>query len=171
MGRALTQRSEKKIDRIEDRLSGIEDVLQALASKLGNLDTLRDSTETSSQSRPNRAETGKSSGPTTVAATPAPFEGETTLHGQSDYAREFLARVVGSTPSIGQNAEIKSALSALGELAAQQSQDAASAIPLVNRSLREIDPGKLDRPPWDVMIHVLDNATSMGTSICWHDCC
>lgn len=94
------------------------------------------------------------------ATTPAPFEGETTINSQSDYAREYLARVVGSTPSIGQNAEIKSALIALGELATQQGPNTASAVPLVNRSLRELDPEKLDRPPWDTVSHVLDKAMS-----------
>ncbi|KAJ4364697.1 hypothetical protein N0V83_009294 [Neocucurbitaria cava] len=107
--RLLTKRSEKKIDRIEDRLSGIENVLEALASKLGNLDLRGDSAESSSQSRSSRT------GAIADTGTPAPFEGETTINSQSDYAREFLAQAVGSTPSIGHNAEVKSALAALEE--------------------------------------------------------
>ena len=39
----LTYHSEKKIDRIEDRLAGIENVLAALASRLGNLDLQKES--------------------------------------------------------------------------------------------------------------------------------
>ncbi|CAO2653775.1 Nn.00g031860.m01.CDS01 [Neocucurbitaria sp. VM-36] len=162
LGRRLTPHSEKKIDRIEDRLASIENVLEALSSKLGNLDIRGDSAETSSQSRSSRVGTGRSPGVVAEAATPAPFEGETAINSQSDYAREFLAKAVGSTPSIGHNAEIKSALTALEELVTQQGHN-ASENPLINRSLASCDPGKLDRPPWDIVSDVLDKATKYPT--------
>lgn len=158
--RKLTFRSEKKIDRIEDRLAGIENVLESLASKLGDLDLRRDSVETSSHSRSSRIGTGKSPGTLTEPATPAPFEGETTLNSQSDYAREFLAQAVDSTPSIGQNAEIKSALSALGDMVNQQSQSASTANSFLDRALADIDHENLGRPPWSAVTSVLDQAAS-----------
>jgi len=153
--------SERKIDRIEDRLTGIEGVLERLTTKLSNLDIHRESTETSSQSRSSRVgATGRSPGDATDAATPAPFEGETAINIQSDYARELLAQAVDRTPSIGQNADIRAALTALGELVNQQGQNTASSNPLINRSFAEIDPSDLEKPPWAEMINALDNAMS-----------
>ncbi|KAF1850792.1 uncharacterized protein K460DRAFT_361562 [Cucurbitaria berberidis CBS 394.84] len=157
----ISEEYEKKIDRIEDRLSSIENVLGALASKLGNLDIRGASTETSSQPRLTRVGSGKSPGAVAEAVTPAPFEGETTMNSQSDYAREFVARAVGSTPSIGQDAEIRSALTALGELVTQQ--NAASANSIVNRPLADFDAETLDRPPWDAVGHTLLEATKYTT--------
>lgn len=159
----ISEEYEKKIDRIEDRLAGIENVLESLASKLGDLDIRRDSVENSSHSRSSRVGTGKSPGTLTEPATPAPFEGETALNSQSDYARELLAQVVGRTPSIGQNAEIKSALNALEELVTQQGQNTATAGPLINRALADINHENLERPPWSAVALVLDKATKYPT--------
>lgn len=156
--------SEKKIDRIEDRLAGIEYVLESLATKLGDLDIRRDFTDNSSQSRSSRKGVGKSPGPLTEAPTPAPFEGETAMDSQSGYVQEFLAKAVDSTPSIGQNAEVKSALLALNDLVTRQGHAAAPTTPsshaLINRSLAEIDPENLEKPPWETVSDVLDNAYS-----------
>lgn len=159
--------SEKKIDRIEDRLSGIENALARLASKLGDLDLQNDSTERSSQSRPSRVGSRGRSGKspmTTEATTPAPFEGETATNRQSGYARELLTKVVGNTPSIGQNEEVKSALSALGELVTRQGHVTVSTTStthsLINRSLSDVDAGKLERPPWPAVKEMLERALS-----------
>ena len=85
----------------------------------------------------------------TEATTPAPFEGETAINSQSGYARELLTKVVGNTPSIGQNEEIKSALSALGDLVIRQGHvtvpTTATTNSLINRALSDIDAGKLER--------------------------
>lgn len=160
--------SEKKIDRIEDRLSGIENVLSKLASKLGGLDLHNDSTEWSTQSRPScvGSQVGSAKSPPlgTEGTTLALFEGETAINSQSGYARELLTRVVGDTPSIGHNAEIKSALSALGDIVKGQGQFAVSATStanqLINRALIDVDPGKLERPPWPVVKDMLERARS-----------
>jgi hypothetical protein len=160
--------SEKKIDRIEDRLSSIENVLANLASKLSDLDFRKDSAEQSSQSRlsrvGSRVGSGKSQAITTEVTTPAPFEGETAINSQSGYARELLTKVVDSTPSIGQNAEIKRALSALGELVTRQGHatvpTTSTVNSLINRSLSEVDPGKLERPPWITVREMLERALS-----------
>jgi hypothetical protein len=156
----LTACSEKKIDRIEDRLTGIENVLAALASKLGNLDLQKDANDSSSNSRSSRVGIARSPGGGTEAPTPAPFEGESSINSQSDYAREMLARAIGSTPSIGQNEEVRTALTALSDLVSQQSNSTSTSNPLINRSLAEVDPTKLERPPWDDVTLVLEKATS-----------
>ena len=159
-------RSEKKIDRIEDRLAGIETVLANLSTKLGNLDLKRDSPGTSSHSRSSRVDTSnRSPGVITEAATPAPFEGETAINIQSDYARELLSEAIGSNPSIGQNVEIKSALAALGELVSQQGHATSSSNPLINRALSGIDPGDLEQPPWDEVSNVLEKAMRKCSTI------
>ncbi|KAF2849495.1 hypothetical protein T440DRAFT_469254 [Plenodomus tracheiphilus IPT5] len=97
------------------------------------------------------------------AATPAPFEGETTLNSQSDYARELLTQAIGNTPSMEQNAEIRSALTALKDLVSQQGQIATSSNPLINRSFADFDPAKLERPPWDAASGTLDKACKYPT--------
>jgi hypothetical protein len=100
----------------------------------------------------------------TEATTPAPFEGETAINRQSGYARELLTKVVGSNPSIGQNEEIKSALSALEELVTRQGHVTVSTTttvhPLINRALADVDPGKLERPPWSAVKDMLERALS-----------
>jgi hypothetical protein len=164
-GLHLTQASsEKKIDRIEDRLAGIENVLESLAAKLGSLDLRRDSTENSSQSRSHRRRNGISPGALDEAPTPAPFEGETTINTQSDYARELLAKAIGSTPSFEQNTEVKSALLALDDLVKRQGQvtsaTTSNSQALINRALADVDPDGLEKPPWDVVTNVLDNGMS-----------
>ncbi|KAJ4401297.1 hypothetical protein N0V91_008073 [Didymella pomorum] len=167
----ISEEYEKKIDRIEDRLSGIENVLSRLASKLGDLDLQTDSAERSSQSRPSRvgSRVGSGKSPTlaTDATTPAPFEGETAINSQSGYARALLTKVVGDTPSIGQNAEIKSALSALGDIVKGQEHVTVSTTSttnsLINRALQDLDPGKLERPPWPAVKEMLERALKYPT--------
>ncbi|KAI4621494.1 uncharacterized protein J4E87_006711 [Alternaria ethzedia] len=150
----------KKIDRIEDRLAGIENVLASLATKLGSLDLQKDSHESSSQSRSSRVGPSRSPGSVLVEApTPAPFEGESSINSQSDYAREMLARAIGSTPSIGQNEEVKLALTALSEMVSQHGQNPATSNPLINQSLVDIDPSKLERPPWEIACYALEKAS------------
>lgn len=162
MGSFLTGNSEKKIDRIEDRLSGIENVLEKLAAKLGNVDITRDLVEPLGQSK-SRNSSGRST--TEVnSGTPAPFEGETTLNRQSVFARELLEHAVGSTPSMETNTDIKDALKSLQEMVDRQGQytnaiPAAFSQPFFNRSLAEIDASKLERPPWDAAHEVLEKAS------------
>jgi hypothetical protein len=90
------------------------------------------------------------------ASTPAPFEGETAMDSQSGYVQELLARAVDSTPSVGQNAEVKSALLALNDLVTRQDQVSApitsSSHSLINRALADVDSEQLDKPPWNVAI-------------------
>ncbi|KAI4948530.1 hypothetical protein J4E91_005954 [Alternaria rosae] len=160
----LTPFSEKKIDRIEDRLAGIENVLASLATKLGSLDLQKDSQESSSQSRSSRVGPTRSPGSALVEApTPAPFEGESSINSQSDYAREMLAQAIGSTPSIGQNEEVKLALTALSEMVSQHGQNPTSSNWLINHSLSDIDPSKLERPPWDTACYALEKASGRST--------
>jgi hypothetical protein len=145
-------------------LTGIENVLAQLASKLGNLDIHSSPPEQSNRSLSDQTSSARSPASGVGAATPAPFEGETAINSQSDYAREMLAQVVGTTPSIGQNAELKFALSALGELVSKKNQVSTSPATggntLVSRSLVETDAGKLEHPPWEIIKGAIDRARS-----------
>lgn len=81
---------------------------------------------------------------------------------QSDYARDLLAQAIRKTPSIVQNAEIKSALNALSELVSQQGQSTVSTHPLINRGFSEWDPATLEKPPWQEVSGILEKALSMS---------
>ena len=160
--------SEKKIDRIEDRLAGIEHVLEALSNKLGNLD-LRAEVDQSSQSR-SRISTTRSprSGSEANVSTPAPFEGETTIIRQSEFARELLEQAVGSTPSIIENAEVKAALTSLQDMVTRQgaytnTAATSSLYPFINKSLANLDHTKLERPPWELVNEVIDKTSVYPT--------
>ncbi|CAI6230604.1 unnamed protein product [Periconia digitata] len=157
---------EKKIDRIEDRLAGIEHVLEKLATRLSNVDISHDVLEPASQAK-SRISSGRSASETN-AGTPAPFEGETTLNRQSVFARELLEQAVGSTPSMEQNADIKDALSSLQDMVTRQGHytnaiPASFSQPYFNRSLADIDATKLEIPPWDVASEVLDKGSVYPT--------
>ncbi|KAH7071970.1 fungal-specific transcription factor domain-containing protein [Paraphoma chrysanthemicola] len=164
----ISEEYEKKIDRIEDRLAGIENVLESLATKLGNLDLRRGTTDDSPPSRSSRTVAGRSPAAMAEAATPAPFEGETTMVVQSDYARELLTQAVSNTPGVGQSEEVRAALQALSELVAHQGEGPAPATAgnseLIDRSLSEVNPENLEKPPWEVVRYVLDKATKYPTT-------
>jgi hypothetical protein len=70
---------------------------------------------------------------------------------------------VGSTPSIEQNAEIKSALTSLQEMVSRQGQYTnplpSLTSPFFHRTLAELDATKLERPPWDVANEVIEKAS------------
>lgn len=90
---------------------------------------------------------------------PAPFEGETTITSQSEYAREVLAQAIGKTPSIEQNAEIRTTLSALKDLVSQQNQPISSIIP-ISRSFAHHSLSELGLPPLLAIRDALDKACS-----------
>jgi hypothetical protein len=162
--------SEKKIDRIEDRLAGIEQVLENLAAKLGNLDIQSSHTEQSSQTKSSRV--GKSpkslSEADIVPSNATPFEGETGFNSQSGLARDFLEQAVGNTPSIVRNADIQAALTSLQDMVAHQAQKKSTTniqtMPQFTHALTDIDPVDLERPPWDVVEDVLEEAYSTPLS-------
>lgn len=163
----ISDEYEKKIDRIEDRLAGIEIVLEKLANKLGNLDIQNADTGTHSRS----SKTGRSPHSSTDvhADTPAPFEGDTSMNIQSEFARELLEKAVGSTPSIGQNAEIKAALNMLQDMVSKQNtlkSTTSDPQPFLSRDLSGINAAKLPHPPWKVSKEILDNA-SIHPTMCF----
>jgi hypothetical protein len=141
-------------------------MLEKLTTKLGNIDLRRDASDQSSHARshdlPSRSQQSGSD-PNNVP-TPATFEGETTLNRQSEFAREFLEKAVGNTPSIEQNAEIKDALTSLQEMVTRQGRYtntmSSASHPFFNRALSNIDPSRLDRPPWDIVNDVIEKAAS-----------
>ncbi|KAJ4287806.1 hypothetical protein N0V90_012510 [Kalmusia sp. IMI 367209] len=154
---------------IEDRLAGIEHVLEALSNKLGNLD-LKGDFEQNSQPRSNKISATRSprSGSEANNSTPAPFEGETTINRQSEFARELLEQAVGSTPSIEQNAEIKAALTSLQDMVTRQGaytnmMTTSLTYPFSNKSLADLDHANLERPPWELVNEVIDKASVYPT--------
>lgn len=151
--------SERKIDRIEDRLTGIETLLSSLTTKLGNISSPKDNA--SSPSLSSRIGVVRNVETTVGTTTPTIFEGETTINSQSDFARELLAQAIGKTPSIEQNAEIKTALSALKELVNQQSQIPISWSVNMSREFADDDPTQLDRPPFDVVVNAIKKASQL----------
>ncbi|KAF2736701.1 hypothetical protein EJ04DRAFT_510814 [Polyplosphaeria fusca] len=161
----ISEEYEKKIDRIEDRLAGIESVLEKLALRLGDLDITRD-TESGSHgnSRSSRVARSPNSSADVKSSTPAPFEGETTLNTQSEFARELLEHTVKSTPSIEQNAEIKAALHSLQAMVSHQSQTAKDEPPpLFTSALADVNASKVDRPPWAAVEDVFEKAATHPT--------
>lgn len=139
-------------------------MLATLADKLSNLDIKKDHSEKTSQSKSSR--TGKSTNSSTEAhsSTSAPFEGETALNAQSEIARELLEQAVGSTPSIGHNAEIQAALASLQSMVSRQSRITATTNepqPFFHKALADVDAAKLQRPPWEAVVDVVEKATSM----------
>ena len=141
-------------------------MLASLATKLGNLDIRRDASDHSSPYKSHNLPTRSlhSGSDANNASTPATFEGDTTLNKQSEFARELFEQTVGSTPSIGQNAEIQDAIAALQEMVTRQGQYtnaiSSSSHPFFNKALANIDPSKLERPPWDVVEDVIAKAAS-----------
>jgi hypothetical protein len=157
--------SEKKIDGLDDRLTNIENALASIASKLENNQTHSASGESVGQIRRPQSRLFDSIVVPAVK-TPACFEGKTGNNTQSDYVRNLLVQVVGETPSVGQNAEVRAALTAMEELVIRHNQDTGLTTslnpPLLDRSLDSVDSETLGRPPWEVVTSVLDKALSLS---------
>ncbi|KAF2472790.1 fungal-specific transcription factor domain-containing protein [Lindgomyces ingoldianus] len=162
----ISDEYERKIDRIEDRLAGIENVLESLAAKLGNLDIKSETSEPSTtQSKSSRIGRSPNSSAEVNAPSPAPFEGETTLNTQSTFARDYLERTVVNT-SIGQNPQVKAALTSLQSMVKRQNQNVTSKTdaPLfVHKAASDVNISQLERPPWEAASDVLDKATTYPT--------
>ncbi|ORY11063.1 fungal-specific transcription factor domain-domain-containing protein [Clohesyomyces aquaticus] len=161
----ISDEYERKIDRIEDRLSGIENVLESLAAKLGNLDIRGRSPSVSSTlpSRPSRAG-GKSPNciPEVDVSSPAPFEGNTALNSQSEFARDYLERAVVNIPSIGSNPQVQAALTTLQTMVRRQNLpvEVKPELPLfVHKAPSDVDMSLLERPPWEAVNNLLEKAT------------
>lgn len=96
-----------------------------------------------------------------ASPTPAPFEGETALNAQSEYAREFIEKAVGSTPSIVQNKEIQAALASLKSMVNRQHHYGAAKSelqPLSDKLTADVAASTLERPPWEAVNEVIDKA-------------
>ncbi|KAJ4992047.1 fungal specific transcription factor domain protein [Stagonosporopsis vannaccii] len=159
--------SEKKIDGLDNRLTNIENVLANIASKLESNQTSAFPGEWVGQVRTPLSRHSDRIAPEPDVKTPVHFEGETGINTQSDYVRDLLVQVVGETPLVGQNAEVKAALKALGELVTRHNHDIASTTslnqPLLDRSLASIDSGTVAQPPWEVVRFALDKALKHPT--------
>lgn len=143
-------------------------MLEALSNKLSNLDLKSEFGQSSqSRSRPSNNRSPRA-GSEVNNSTPAPFEGETTINRQSEFARELLEQAVGSTPSIIENAEIKAALTSLQDMVTRQgaytnTMTTSLSYPFSSKSLVDVDHTKLERPPWELVNEVIDKASVYPT--------
>jgi hypothetical protein len=164
----ISQEYEKKIDGLDNRLTNIENALANIASKLESNQTPAASGEWVSQVKtPQSRLSDRIVVPESEVKTPAHFEGKTGNNTQSDYVRNLLVQVVGETPSVGQNAEVRAALTALGELVTRHNHDTALTTslnqPLLDRSLASIESATIGQPPWEVVRFALDKALKTPT--------
>ncbi|USP78022.1 uncharacterized protein yc1106_05296 [Curvularia clavata] len=166
----ISEEYEKKIDRLEDRLNSIDKGLFLIASKLdvGDLQVIPG--EHISQKTPLSVQRFSHNFATeTHVLAPVPYEGETGISTQSSYVQELLVQLVGGTPSVGWNADVKNALTALGKLATQQNRDTvpirSTIQPLVDRSLARTDVANLALPPWSVVRIAIEKAMEHPTMI------
>jgi hypothetical protein len=154
--------SEKKIDRIEQRLSGIEDILERLATKLDSMDNPADHIGPRTQAKNTNVRKSPRPAGEMTPPSPAPFEGETALNAQSEYAREFIEKAVHSTPSIVQNKEVQAALASLKSMVNRHNIYGATKSelqPLFDKVTADVDASTLERPPWEAINDVIEKAT------------
>lgn len=146
--------SEKKIDRIEERLSGIETVLDALLSKLDNLDM-----NSRNGSPPKHSQGGPSPLPHDAKEPEIIFEGSTALNSHSEFARNVLERAVVNTPSMNMNPELKDALTNLQNIVNRQNMPTSfESRVLLNPAAFDNSTTPLERPPWEIVEAVLTQA-------------
>jgi hypothetical protein len=97
-----------------------------------------------------------------TSPSPPPFEGETTLNAQSEFAREFVEKAVGHSTYIGQNNEIQAALASLKSMVNRQSDFAATKSdlqPLFDKVTTDTDVSILEGPPWEAVNEAIERAT------------
>ncbi|RDI77480.1 hypothetical protein Vi05172_g12470 [Venturia inaequalis] len=116
----ISNQYEKKIDGIEDRLASIEQTLKALTSRLTSSSHLSSKSSTSSPARTD------SLSKAAVTESPAAFEGNTTTHAHSIFAREVLEKAVESSPMTGRNPDITAALQSLHGMVSRLSVQAST---------------------------------------------
>ncbi|KAL1792205.1 hypothetical protein ACET3X_009956 [Alternaria dauci] len=162
----ISHEYEKKIDGLDNRLINIEDALATIASKLESNSTPAGSVESGSQARTPQSRLFDSLVVPEVQRA-VHFEGKTGNNTQSDYVRNLLVQVVGETPSVGQNAEVRAALTALEGMVAQHNHDTALTTslnqPLLDRSLASVNSATIGQPPWEVVKLVLNKALKTPT--------
>lgn len=101
-------------------MAGIEQILQSLSIRLGASHRLPSNSNT--HSTPN-TEIITNSGAT---ENPAAFEGNTTTHAHSIFAREVLQKAVESSPMAGRNQELQTALTSLQNIVGRLSVQAST---------------------------------------------
>ncbi|KAI1928138.1 hypothetical protein LOZ66_005313 [Ophidiomyces ophidiicola] len=152
--------SERKIEAIDERLSGIERLLQDLALSIP--------TSTKSHSSPpHSASSSRQTDSTRLrptiqepeATTPsAHFEGESALSTHSVLASAIFEKQMGSSPNIEQNPAMKQALSSLRDIVETQTRPSPSIHTLRFPSQKpgnKLDLSQLELPPLDVVLSML----------------
>lgn len=150
--------SEKKIDRIEERLGSLESTLKSIATSLsrGNLSSL----PTPSHEVSFRA---RDESPLEEDTTPA-FEGESSLTAQSVFATEYLSSAVGDG-SFTQSQDMNAALQSLRSLVSRQNIKSAVYAPRFRsrKGQATFSPTSLKLPPLDAVMDCMRKGE--GTSI------
>lgn len=159
--------SEKKIDSINERLGGIEQVLHELKSSQGS---------GAPQIRANSAPVSRPLSPSAQCYTANPqdamdqaesrtgFEGNSLMATQSAYASDFLQTAVSRSPLPISDSKINAALSTLKQLVNMQDNQASSArefAPPKRNRLTDCNPREMSMPPMNVVIPLLRKAIGM----------
>ncbi|KAL4918447.1 hypothetical protein BDW62DRAFT_200827 [Aspergillus aurantiobrunneus] len=169
----ISNEYEKKIDHIDERLGGIEQILRELRTSFGS--------NTGAQMCAHATPVSRHLSPSAQDYTSNPqdamdqheakngFEGNSLMATQSAYASDFLQTAVSRSPLQMSVSKINTALSTLKQLVNMQDNQASSAreFPLQRQKrLSDCDLRELTMPPMHVVIPLLRNAReSYGTAL------
>ncbi|KAL4929699.1 putative C6 transcription factor [Aspergillus undulatus] len=172
----ISNEYEKKIDHIDERLAGIEQVLHELKTSLAS------NKSTTSQICAHATPVSRHISPSAQEYTSNPqdamdqqesktgFEGNSLMASQSVYASDFLQTAVSRSPLQMSASKINSALSTLKQLVSMQDTQVPSAREFPrkkHKGLSDCDLRELVMPPMHVVIPLLRNAKvdSYGTAL------
>ncbi|KAL6233937.1 hypothetical protein BDW75DRAFT_176375 [Aspergillus navahoensis] len=162
----ISNEYEKKIDNIDERLGGIEQVLRELKLSLGS--------GTGTQIRAHSAPISRPLSPSAQGYTASPqeamdqaqsktgFDGNSLMATQSAYASDFLQTAVSRSLLPIPDSRINAALSTLKQLVNMQDNLASSSRELVlpkHNRLTDCNPRELTMPPMNAIIPLLRRAT------------
>ncbi|RDW93052.1 putative C6 transcription factor [Aspergillus mulundensis] len=161
----ISNEYERKIDHIDERLGGIEQVLRELKLSIAS--------GTGAQIRAHSAPTSRPLSPSVQDHPSNPqdamdqaeskngLEGNSLMATQSAYASDFLQTAVSRSPVPMSDSKINAALSTLKQLVKMQDNQASAAReypPPKQRRLTDCNPRDLDMPPMHVVIPLLRKA-------------
>ncbi|KAL4903369.1 hypothetical protein BDW74DRAFT_186052 [Aspergillus multicolor] len=161
----ISNEYERKIDHIDERLGGIEQVLRELKLSIGSGTGAQIHAHTTPTSRPvspsNQSYPANPQEAMDQAESKSGFEGNSLMASQSAYASDFLQTAVSRSPLPMSDSRINAALSTLKQLVNMQDNQASAAreYPLPKqRRLIDCNPRDLDMPPMHVVILLLRKA-------------
>ncbi|PGH27088.1 hypothetical protein AJ80_01275 [Polytolypa hystricis UAMH7299] len=156
----ISHQYEKKIELIEERLSGIESILRGLAISISNAPpaasaNLAIDSQLSRQDGRQRLSTARTSVEPSQL-TPG-FEAEPSFEAHSAHASELFAKAMGNSPGVYTNPEMAEALSSLRDIVKRQRPPTSvHTLRFPGQLERErIDVTKLELPPIDAISMLL----------------